>query len=315
MSNRKSTQKVGLIGTGMVGSSFAYSLMQSGIASELVLIDRDSARAEGEMMDLNHGIPFVRPMRIIAGDYRNLADADVIVITAGANQHPGQTRLELLKTNAAVFQDIVPHITAVNESAVILVASNPVDILTQITAKIADRQCCVIGSGTVLDTARFRYMLGMHYGVDPRSVHAYIVGEHGDSELPLWSLANIAGVRLPDFVGVNGQSYDPAGLDRIFNQTRNAAYEIIQRKKATYYAIGLGLLSIVEAILRDQHTVMTVSSPLSGQYGVEGISISMPAIVGSSGVEEVLNLPLSADELAAFQSSAQTLKERLFEVG
>jgi len=193
-----------------------------------------------------------------------------------------------------------------------------VDILTYISAesvRLEDSRglehARVLGSGTVLDTARLRYLLSEHYGVDPRSVHAYIVGEHGDSELALWSLANIAGVRLPDFVGANGQGYDQAALDQIFDQTKNAAYEIIQRKRATYYAIGLGLVYVVEAILRDQHTVMTVSSPLSGQYGVDGISISMPAIVGRRGVEEVLNLPLSEAELEAFQASAQTLKERL----
>jgi L-lactate dehydrogenase len=315
MNERRSTNKVGLIGTGMVGASFAYSLMQRGVANELVLIDADAARAEGEMMDLNHGLPFVRPMRIIAGDYSDLADAEVIVICAGVGQRPGQTRLELLQTNAGIFHNIVPKVTAVNQDAILIVATNPVDILTQISAQIVglDR-CRVLGSGTSLDTARLRYMLGVHYGVDSRSVHAYVVGEHGDSELALWSLANIAGVRLADFVGANGQGYDQAALDRIFDQTRNAAYEIIQRKKATYYAIGLGLLSIVEAVLRDQHTVMTVSSPLSGQYGVSDIAISMPAIVGRRGVEEVLNLPLSESELAAFQSSAQTLKDRLAEV-
>jgi len=312
MNERRSTNKVGLIGTGMVGASFAYSLMQRGLANELVLIDRDSARAEGEMMDLNHGLPFVRPMRIIAGGYADLADADLIVICAGANQRPGQTRLELLQTNAGVFQNIVPQITAVNQDAIIVVATNPVDILTYISAQIVGlKHSRVVGSGTILDTARLRYLLSQHYGVDPRSAHAYVVGEHGDSELALWSLANIAGVRLTDFVGANGQGYDQAALDRIFDETRNAAYEIIQRKKATYYAIGLGLLSIVEAILRDQHTVMTVSSPLSGEYGVDGIAISMPAIVGRKGVEEVLNLPLSEAELRAFQASAQTLKERL----
>jgi L-lactate dehydrogenase len=316
MNERRSTNKVGLIGTGMVGASFAYSLMQSGAANELVLIDADAARAEGEMMDLNHGMPFVRPMRIIAGGYSDLADADVIVICAGVGQRPGQTRLELLQTNAGIFHNIVPKVVAVNQDAIIIVATNPVDILTQIAAQIVglDR-CRVLGSGTSLDTARLRYMLGVHYGVDSRSVHAYVVGEHGDSELALWSLANIGGVRLADFVGANRQGYDQAALDRIFNQTRNAAYEIIQRKKATYYAIGLGLLSIVEAVLRDQHTVMTVSSTLSGQYGVSDIAISMPAIVGRRGVEEVLNLPLSESELAAFQSSAQTLKDRLAEVG
>ncbi len=315
MNERRSTNKVGLIGTGMVGASFAYSLMQSGAANELVLIDADKARAEGEMMDLNHGMPFVRPMRIIAGDYPDLADADVIVICAGISQRPGQTRIELLQTNAGIFHNILPKIVAVNQNAIIVVATNPVDILTQVAAQIVglDR-CRVMGSGTSLDTARLRYMLGVHYGVDSRSVHAYVVGEHGDSELALWSLANIGGVRLVDFVGANRQGYDQATLDRIFDQTRNAAYEIIQRKKATYYAIGLGLLAIIEAILRDQHTVMTVSSPLSGQYGVSDISISMPAIVGCRGVEEVLSLPLSESELAAFQSSAKTLKDRLSEV-
>jgi L-lactate dehydrogenase len=315
MNERRSTNKVGLIGTGMVGASFAYSLMQSGAANEMVLIDADAARAEGEMMDLNHGMPFVRPMRIIAGDYSDLDDADVIVICAGVGQRPGQTRLELLQTNAGIFHNIVPKVAVVNQDAIIIVATNPVDILTQIAAQIVglDR-CRVLGSGTSLDTARLRYMLGVHYGVDSRSVHAYVVGEHGDSELALWSLANIGGVRLADFVGANRQGYDQAALDRIFNQTCNAAYEIIQRKKATYYAIGLGLLSIVEAVLRDQHTVMTVSSPLSGQYGVSDIAISMPAIVGRRGVEEVLNLPLSESELTAFQSSAQTLKDRLAEV-
>ncbi|MGE5249907.1 MAG: L-lactate dehydrogenase [Bacteroidota bacterium] len=313
--DRKEVNSVGLIGTGMVGTSFAYALMQRGAANELVLIDADARRAEGEMMDLNHGLPFVRPMRIITGDYPDLADADVIVICAGVGQRPGQTRLELLQTNAGIFRDIVPKITAVNQDAILVVASNPVDILTHIAAEIAGfERCRVLGSGTTLDTARLRSMLGTHYGVDSRSIHAYIVGEHGDSELPLWSLANIAGIRLADFVGANGQGYDREALDRIFDQTRNAAYEIIERKKASYYAIGLGLLSIVEAVLRDQHTVMTVSSPLFGQYGVNGISISMPAIVGRRGVEEVLNLPLSEEELAAFQHSAQTLKDRLAEL-
>jgi L-lactate dehydrogenase len=312
MHKRIATHKVGLIGTGMVGASFAYSLMQRGVADELVLIDTDRARAEGEMMDLNHGLSFVRQMRIIAGDYADLADADVIVISAGIGQRPGQTRLELLQTNADIFHKIVPQITAVNQEGIIVVATNPVDILTYISAQIVGLEHTrVLGSGTVLDTARLRYLLSQHYGIDSRSVHAYVVGEHGDSELALWSLANIAGVRLPDFVGCNGQGYDEAALDRIFDLTRNAAYEIIQRKKATYYAIGLGLLSIVEAILRDQHTVMTVSSPLSGEYGVSDISISMPTIVGRRGAEKVLDLPLSEAELEAFQASAQTLKERL----
>jgi len=280
-----------------------------------VLIDADSARAEGEMMDLNHGLPFVRPMRITTGGYDDLGDADVVVICAGVGQRPGQTRLELLQTNAAIFREIVPQIVAVNEEGVILVATNPVDILTCVTSQIVgpgSRR--VMGSGTVLDTARLRYLLSRHYGIDSRNVHAYIVGEHGDSELALWSLANIAGVRLTDFVGPNGQGYDRAALDHIFLQTRDAAYEIIKRKKATYYAIGLGLLAIVEAILGDQHAILTVSGPLAGQCGVSGISISMPTIVGRPGIEQVLDPPMSEAELSAFQASARTLKERLSEL-
>ena len=304
--------KVGLIGTGMVGASFAYALMQRGLANELVLIDADAARAEGEAMDLNHGLPFVRPMRMYAGSYEQLAGAEVVVICAGSNQRPGETRLDLLQRNAAVFRDIMPKVVGAAPDAIVVIATNPVDILTTISEQIAGLPPGrVIGSGTILDTARLRYLLGEHYRVDPRSVHAYIVGEHGDSELALWSLANIAGVRLRDFVGANGRGYDRPALDAIFEQTRNAAYEIIQRKRATYYAIGLGLLTLVEAILRDQNTVLTVSSPMRGQYGVDGIAISMPSIVGRTGVGEVLNLTISDEELAAFQSSAQTLKERL----
>lgn len=315
MSLRKRTGKVGVVGTGMVGTSFAYALMQRSLASELVLIDIDHARAEGEAMDLNHGLPFVRPMRIYAGTYADLAGADLIVIAAGANQRPGETRLDLLNRNVAIFREIIPPILAANDDGIIVVATNPVDILTTIGAQIAGPAANrVIGSGTILDTARFRYLLGQHYGVDPRSVHAYIVGEHGDSELALWSLANIAGVRLADFVGANGQGYNQAALDAILEQTRNAAYEIIKRKRATYYAIGLGLLSIAEAVLRDQHTVMTISSLMNGQYGVSGIAISLPTIVGRDGAEEVLNLPLSEQEIALFQRSAGILKEHLSHV-
>jgi L-lactate dehydrogenase len=300
----------------MVGASFAYALMQRGLTNELVLVDRDTARAEGEAMDLNHGLPFVRPMRMYAGSYAQLAGAEVVVITAGANQRPGETRLDLLQRNAAVFREIVPQVVAAAPASIIVIATNPVDILTTISDQIAGlAPGRVIGSGTILDTARFRYLLGDYYRVDPRSVHAYIVGEHGDSELALWSLANIGGVRLSDFVGANGRGYDQAALDSIFEQTRTAAYEIIKRKHATYYAIGLGLLAIVEAVLRDQHTVLTVCSPLHGQYGVDGIAISLPTIVGRNGIEEVLNLPISAEEQEAFRSSAQTLQTRLAQLG
>jgi L-lactate dehydrogenase len=312
MAGAKRSGKVGLVGAGMVGTSFAYALIQRSLANELVLVDSDPARAEGEAMDLNHGIPFAHPITIYAGDYADLAGADLVVIAAGANQKPGETRLDLLAKNAAIFRAIVPQILSANDNCVIVIATNPVDILSYISAQIAGPASQrVIGSGTILDTARFRYLLGAHYGVDPRSVHAYIIGEHGDSELPLWSLANIAGVRLPDFVGANGQGYDPQALDQLFAQTRGAAYEIIKRKRATYYAIGLGLLAIAEAVLRDQHTVHTVSSPMSGQYGVSDIAISLPTIIGRNGIEKVLTLPLADIEIAGFQRSAHVLKESL----
>jgi L-lactate dehydrogenase len=295
----------------MVGASFAYSLMQRGLATELVLIDRDTARAEGEAMDLQHGLPFVRNMRIRAGDYPDLADADVIVICAGANQKPGETRLDLLTKNAGVFRQIVPRVLEVNHTGIIVIATNPVDILTQISADIVGLTSGrVIGSGTILDTARFRTLLGAHYGLDPRSVHAYIVGEHGDTAVPLWSSADIGGVPLAKFTGPNGRGFDQTALDAIFEQTRTAAYQIIQRKQATYYAIGLGLLTVIEAILRDQHTVLTVSSPLNGQVGVSGMSISLPTVVGRRGVMQVLELPMSDAERAAFQRSASVLQER-----
>lgn len=303
--------KVGVVGTGMVGASFAYALMQRSLANELVLIDANRGRAEAEAMDLNHGLPFVRPMRITVGDYADLAGAAITVVTAGAAQKPGETRLQLLERNASIFRQIIPEIVKHNPEGIILIASNPVDLMTHLSVQISGLPATrVFGSGTILDTARFRYLLGEHYTVDPRSVHAYIVGEHGDSELGLWSLANIAGVRLRDFKSTTGKGYDEAALEEIFKQTRDAAYAIIERKGATYYAIGLGLLTIVEAILRDQHTVLTVSSLMSGQYGVSDICISLPTIVGAGGVEEVLNLSMSAEEEAAFQRSASTLTER-----
>jgi L-lactate dehydrogenase len=295
----------------MVGASFAYALMQRGLANEMVLIDANKGRAEAEAQDLNHGLSFVRPMRIWAGDYADLQDAAVTVVTAGAAQKQGETRLQLLERNADIFKQIIPQIVQHNPDGVILIASNPVDIMTYLSLQMSGLPPKrVIGSGTILDTARFRTLLGEHYTVDPRSVHAYIVGEHGDSEVPLWSLANIAGVRLSDFRSSTGKGYDEAALQHIFEQTRDAAYSIIERKGATYYAIGLGLLTIVEAILRDQHTVLTVSSLMTGQYGVDDICVSLPSIVGAQGVEEVLNLQLSSEEEDAFLRSAATLQER-----
>lgn len=307
--------KVGLIGTGMVGASFAYSLMQSGLASDLVLIDKDEARAQGEAMDLQHGAPFVRPMRIRAGGYDLLEGSTVVVICAGANQRPGETRLDLLQKNASVFRDIIPKVVAVCPETIIVIATNPVDILTYISADLAGLPFGrVFGSGTTLDTARFRFNLGDHFDVDPRSVHAWIVAEHGDSAVPVWSLANIGGIRLAEFRAGNGRSLDPAQMQRIFEQTRDAGYEIIKRKQSTYYAIGMALLSIVITIIRDQRTVLPVSLPLTGQYGVEGMALSLPAVVGRAGAEDLLQIPMNDEEVEGFRRSAIKLKAHLREL-
>ncbi len=310
-----SSRKVGIVGTGMVGASFAYALMQRSLATEIVLVDLDHERAAGEAMDLNHGLPFVRPITIRAGDYSDLAGADLVVMTAGANQRPGQTRLDLLQRNARICREIVPQVFHHNPDGLLVIASNPVDILTHIANEVAQLPWGrIIGSGTILDTARFRYLIGSYFEVDPRSVHAYIIGEHGDSAVPVWSLANIAGIRLPEFRAPSGRTFDQTAIDAIFEQTRTAAYEIIKRKQATYYAIGLGLLTLVEAIVRNQRTVLTVSTPVRGTYGVTDIALSLPTIVGRQGAIEVLDLDLDAAEQAGFAASAQTLRDKLAQV-
>jgi L-lactate dehydrogenase len=303
---------VGVVGAGFVGASFAYALMMRGIATELVLVDARRDKAEGEAMDLNHGLQFTRPMRIYAGDYADLAGTAVVVLTAGASQRPGETRLELLERNAAIFREIVPRIVSHNPEGILLIATNPVDLLTYISLGVSGlAPSRVIGSGTILDTARFRYLLGEHYRVDPRSVHAFIIGEHGDSELPVWSTANIAGIPLGDLP----QGFDEGTMERLFEGVRGAAHEIIRRKGATYYAIGLGLLSIVEAIVGDHRTVLSVSTLMQGQYGVRDICLSLPAVVGRQGIVEVLELPLNDEEQERFRGSAEAIRQWLPKVG
>jgi L-lactate dehydrogenase len=305
-------RKVGLVGTGLVGSSFAYSLMIRGTAAELVLVDANHDKAVGEMMDFNHGLSFVNPMKIAAGGYEDLAGSHVVVIAAGASQKPGESRLDLLARNANIFSTIVPEVVRHNPDGIILVATNPVDILTYISLKESGLPTAkVIGSGTILDTSRFRFLLGQYYGVDARSVHAYIVGEHGDSEIPLWSLANIGGVRLQEFAPLSDKLYDQVEMNKLFLEVRDSAYEIIKRKGATYYAIGLGLLSIVESIIGDHRSVLSVSTLMTGQYGVRDICLSLPCVVGANGIEEVLTLNLSPVEEMGFRRSAEKLLETL----
>jgi L-lactate dehydrogenase len=312
----KGKGKVGLVGTGMVGASFAYALLQSGLATELALVDRDAARAEGEAMDLQHGLAFVKPMLVTAGGYDTLAGCDVVVICAGANQRPGQTRLDLLASNAVVFHDVIPKIVAACPQAVIVIATNPVDILTELSARLAGLpHGRVIGSGTLLDTSRLRYKLGEFFDVDPRSVQAWTVAEHGDTLVAAWSSANVGGVPVAALRGPEGRTLDRAARAEMLDSTRRAGYEVIQRKQSTYYAIGLALLRIVEAILRDQRTVLTVSTPLQGRLGIDGMSLSLPSVVGRGGVESVLDIPMDADEVRAFQASGHALKQRWAELG
>lgn len=284
--------------------------MIQGAVSEIVLIDVDKKRSEGEAMDLNHGVSFVRPVRVWAGDYQDCQGADIVVITAGLAQKPGESRLDLVNNNLKIFRQIIPEIKKCNTTGILLVATNPVDIMTYAALKLSGfPDSRVIGSGTILDTSRLRYVLGERLKVDPRNVHAYIIGEHGDSEVPAWSLASVAGTKLKDYSAAYGQELDDSYLNSIFEQVKNAAYKIIELKGRTYYAIGLGLTRIVESIIRDENAILTVSSLLHDYYGVDDVCLSVPTIVNRSGVREVLKLPLTDEEITKFQSSASTLKD------
>jgi L-lactate dehydrogenase len=301
--------RVAVVGVGNVGATFAYALLLSGLASEIVLIDANRAKAEGEAMDLNHTVPFTYSTRVWAGDYADCAGASVTVFAAGAGQKPGETRLDLIRKNAAIWREIVPEVVKHNPDGILLVATNPVDALTYVAWKLsgfpAER---VIGSGTILDTARFRYLLSQHFGVDARSIHAYIIGEHGDSEVPVWSLANIAGMRLPEFCEAQKLPHDRQAMEEIFLQTRDAAYRIIERKGATYYAVAAGLMRITQAILRNQSTVLSVSSLINDYYSMSDVYFSLPAVIDRGGVENVLRLELSPDEIEKLRHSAGMLK-------
>jgi L-lactate dehydrogenase len=310
MQNERGSRVV-VIGAGLVGSTFAYSLMINGIASEIIMIDVNQDRLAGEIMDLNHGISFVRPALVREGTYADCKDADIIVITAGSNQRPGETRIDLLARNTEIFRGIIDQIKATGTQAILLIASNPVDIMTYITYKLSGfPENRVIGSGTVLDSARFRYLISAHCRVDPSNVHAYIIGEHGDTEVPVWSLANIAGIRFADYCPVCGEKCkEPLPKDEIFSDVKNAAYKIIKGKGATYYAIGLALTEIVESIIRDEHSVLTVSTLLKGEYDIEGVYLSLPCVVNRQGVKRKMQLALSPEEEKAFCHSAEVLKQ------
>jgi L-lactate dehydrogenase len=304
--------RVALIGTGFVGSSYAFALLNQGITEELVLIDLNKDKAEGDAMDLNHGLPF-SPSRtkIWFGSYQDCNKADLVVITAGANQKPGETRLDLVEKNTRIFKGIVEEIMASGFDGIFLVATNPVDILTYAVWKFSGLpKERVIGSGTILDTARFRFLLGDYFDVDTRNVHAYIIGEHGDTELPVWSHADIAGTSINEW-SKNKTGFSQTDLEQIFLNVRDAAYHIIERKGATYYGIAMGLVRLTKAILENENSVLTVSAYLDGEYGQNDIFIGVPAVVNRDGVRQVVELKLNEEEQAKFSNSVNVLKKTM----
>jgi len=302
-----SKTKIVIIGVGAVGATTAYTLLLRERADELVLIDANQGKAKGDAIDMNHGLPFLGKTKVWAGDYEDCRGANIIVITAGAAQKPGESRIDLLKRNAAIFESIVGEVLKVNQDGILLIASNPVDIMSYLTWRKSDWPASrIVGSGTLLDSARFRYLIGEELGIDPRSVHAHIIGEHGDSELPVWSLANVAGTRI---------GFDEEQKARIFESTRDAAYEIIAAKGATYYAIALALDRICTAILRDEGAVLNVSTLLDDYHGVSDVYLGVPCVVDRTGVREVLKLEISDSERELLHRSAEKLKGLIQSIG
>ncbi len=310
--------KVAVIGAGNVGATTAYTLFLSGLLNEIVLVDIDRNKAEGDAMDLNHGLPFVSPVKVTAGDYSLIRGADMVIITAGANQKQGETRIDLLKRNFTIFKSIVNEINKYCEDdTILLVVSNPVDILTYVTYRLSGfSKRKVIGSGTVLDTARLKYIIGEHTNIDARNVHTYIIGEHGDSEVPTWSLTRLAGLPIDEYCLKCGDCDDiNCCKDDFYHETKNAAYEIINKKGATYYAIALAVRRICEAIIGNENTILPLSSVFEGEYGIKDICLSVPTIVNSQGASRILELPFSNDEVAALKNSADMLKGFCRELG
>jgi len=311
--------KVSIIGCGNVGMRYAYAMVIKGLARQIVLVDREIKKAEGEAMDLAHGAPFVSPVEILAGNYADTADSDIVVITAGSKQKPGQSRIELVKDNTEVFRKIIPDIMKYAPGAILLVVSNPVDVLTYVAYKLSGKPSSeVIGSGTVLDSARFRHELANHCLIDPHNIHAYILGEHGDSEFPVWSRALIGGVQFTDYCLVckkrNGCDHKPI-LDGIFTKVRDSAYKIIEMKGETSYGIGLAATRITQAILHDENAILPVSSLVKDYLGINDIYLSLPAVINKKGIRDVMKIGLNETEEKALVSSAAAVKKVIADIG
>lgn len=310
MSKQVDTRKAAMIGCGFVGSASAFALMQSGLFSELVLIDANHDKAEGEAMDIAHGLPFAGQMKIYAGDYDDIVDAAVIIVTAGAAQKPGETRLDLVNKNVNIFKSIIPEIAKRNYKGILLIVANPVDILTYTAVKLSGLpENRVIGSGTVLDTARLKYALGEHLEVDSRSVHSFIIGEHGDSEIVAWSSTNVSGIPVNDFCELRGHFNHEEAMHRIADDVKNSAYDIIEKKGATYYGIAMSVKRICECIMRDEKSILPISSMMHGEYGISDICLSMPTVVGREGVETRVPIQLNEQEESALSASVEQLSK------
>src|SRR5262245_21585295 len=311
--------KVGIVGSGFVGATAAYALVMRGVGREIVLVDKNTARAAAEADDIRHAVPFAKPLEIRAGGYEDLAECRCVVLCAGVGQKPGETRLQLLQRNAQVFREVVPAVLKHASQAVLVVATNPVDVMTHLASRFA-RDCGVrggrvLGSGTTLDTARFRSLLGGHCGVDPHHVHAYVIGEHGDSEVLTWSLATIGGMPLEEFVRLRGIDLSESVRKDIDGKVRGAAYTIITGKGATYYGIGAALARIVDVILHDQRSVMTVGAPTTDLLGIRNVTVSLPRLMGGQGILETFPLPLNDDETTRLRRSASVIRQALDELG
>lgn len=311
--------KVSIIGCGNVGIRYAYSLMINGCARQITLVDYFKDKAEGEAIDLSHGAPFTPPVNVTAGEYKDIKNSDLVVITAGKKQKQGQTRIDLLKDNVELFKTIIPEIIKYAPDAIILVASNPVDILAYAAYKISGKPASkVIGSGTLLDSARFRYEIAKHCNIDARSVHAYILGEHGDSEFPIWSKATVGGVNIQNHCMLCNDKKDcnhTEKLTSIFNNVKNSAYKIIEKKGETSYGIGLALTRITESILLNENSVLPVSVLIKDFCGVNDVYLSLPSVINSDGIRQVQQIEFNDKEKEAFINSAKILKILLKEIG
>ena len=307
--------KIGIVGSGFVGATAAYALVMRGIGNEIVLVDQDEKRAKAEADDIFHAVPFASSVNVYAGGYPDLAGASVVIMAAGVNQKPGETRMQLLERNAGVFRAVIPNIIDHAPDAIIVVATNPVDVMTHYTARIAAERGIVsgrvLGSGTTLDTARFRALLSRHLNIDPQHVHAYVVGEHGDSEVLLWSLVSVGGIPISDYLTARGLEITDADKATIDEQVRRAAYHIIEGKKATYYGVGAALARICEVILHNQRAILTICAPHDEIVGVKDVTIALPHLISSEGVIDSLPLTLTDEETALLAKSAQTVRSAI----